>query len=454
MTYSEPLTPLEPTFPGVPISLFTGSYLRVKELTTDEAVVSHAVGRHGPSLLISDDGKRVRRRQPFFLLTSDDFTTRTVYVEGITMDMDIVTLMNQHVGPVERTLAPQILASWNDKQGSGVSGKYPDLSLSKQAAKRKIRRAGYCFVIFQRADDALKCVQQQQGSLPPPSSLEMPHSADQLRILSFQQHQTLTEEYRKHLSTQHRLLHEEMSRRKNTFGRLEYSPGLVAEFSGVHPRTNRKVLKRLFGRIADVAYLDFVAAQQNAAPRPGDGTGWIRFKRHEGAQKAVLYFSGTKVVQANPDDSSGVLQDTLAPAKMLENSTQATGSDATTEGKMTIFGYQGPDRPKPRIRLRLLTGKEEEEYWMKIAEQKEARVRKDAPVVQGKGKDKAVQEGGQGAIKNEELPPPQHVRFSDSEDDEEDEEMEMEVEKVGSSKKRGRESEDDEGEASPKKLRS
>jgi hypothetical protein len=391
---------LQPT--GLAISLFTSTYSRVKDLASDEAVVSHAVRRHAPSLAVSEDGKHIRRKDPFTLFDSADFNQRTIYIEGITGETDLSSLLSN----VDHVLSPQILTAWNEKLGPGVTGKYPDLVLSKQARKRKLRKAGYSFVVFQTPADATNCLSSNLGHLRP---------------IPFDTHRALTKEYKSHLATQHALLRAEMNARKGSSTGPKFVPGLVAEFSGAHAKTNRKILHRLFSRVAEVAYLDFNTPST-------DGHGFIRFKTLAAAKKASAYFSGTRVVQTSADDSTGSLQDSL-PQPM---------DSETVESGLSTFGMSSPPaRPRP-LRIRILEGREEEGYWVKIREAKEGRMRKDQ--VEAKEKEKRVEMDVDEEKRN-------HVRFDSSEEDESEEELE-------GKKKRGRAGSEDEEGGSPKRLRS
>lgn len=426
---------------GVPIATFTATYARIKDLTMDETIVSHAVTRHASTVLVSEDGKRLRRRDPFSLLDSEDFARRTVYLEGLAPDMKLRDILERAIGPLERLLFPQILSSWNEKQGPGVTGTYPNLVISNQVKKRKIRNAGYCFAVFESAANAEKLAANEDIGMNGEDAKSLSH----FRIIPFREHQALTAEYKKHLAAQHKLLREEMERRKHTFGGSRFVPGLVAEFSGVHPSTNRRVLKRLFQRIGEVAYVDFVAAVPGAAPGTRDGHGWVRFKHAHEARKAEAYFRGTKVVQATPDDATGVLQDSMP--SLRETSGPPEGAEG--QGRMTVFGYRGAERPRPPIRLRILKDKEEEDYWMKIAEQKDARVRKDRVVKEAAETARESQHQSQTDAGEALLPVKgNHVVFSDSDESDEEED------RRDQSEKRNRGSDNDEEGRASKRFRS
>ncbi|KAI9018912.1 hypothetical protein DFJ74DRAFT_769721 [Hyaloraphidium curvatum] len=377
----------------LPLAAFTATYARVKDLTADDAVVAHAVAHRSPDLVVSEDGKRVRRARPFALFADPHFADRAVYVEGLPPDAAPADLFASLFGPVERVLEPHVLSPWNEKLGPGVAGRYPDLAISKQARKRKAKRPAYCFVVFGDPSSAAACCL--------PGALSADPRLRHARALPFAEHQSLTLQYKQHLAASHLILREEMARRRHTHT-ASFAPGTVAAFSGAHPATTRKVLKALLGSVAPVAYVDFAPP----APGEGDGTGWVRFKSARDAEAAVRYFAGTRVVQAAADDSTGSLQ----PHDAADAGGRAMLGDRgkhapPAEGRMTIFGREAPEGPRARLRLRLLKGDEEGGYWERIAEQKKARVRKGA----------AAPREGLGEVEGREARG-RHVRFSDPEE--------------------------------------
>ncbi|KAJ3037225.1 hypothetical protein HDV00_001857 [Rhizophlyctis rosea] len=157
---------------------------------------------------------------------------------------------------------------------------------------------------------------------------------------------------------------------------LHFQEGLVAEFAGVHQKTNRKVLKRLFEMIAPVAYVDYTINQTS---------GFARFKSPHGAVLACTYFSRECVTQMHENDTGTLLVDKTkkrTKARIVEAAAAILVDKDGGSGDVDVPMVEVESAPSQStqmdplpapvmgnfITLKLLKGSAEKEYWGKITQ--------------------------------------------------------------------------------------
>jgi len=155
------------------------------------------------------------------------------------------------------------------------------------------------------------------------------------RILKIKTWREMTKEYIKKRQQQIEKLKQNSQENIINYKEIEYKPGLIAEFRGVHPETNRHILKKLFDLVSPTSFIDY---------SPNQTYGYIRYKDADSAKIAENYFSRKKVIQVNGLDVSGTLFTTLKKKFEEDGDFQL------------IHDYE-------IIRLRILTDDEEKEYW-------------------------------------------------------------------------------------------
>jgi len=123
------------------------------------------------------------------------------------------------------------------------------------------------------------------------------------RILRIKTWREMTKEYIK-IRQQQQIDKLKQNNKENTINTTEikYKPGLIAEFRGVHPDTNRHILKKLFDLVSSTSFIHY---------SPNQTYGYIRYKNANCAKIAESYFSRKKVIQVNGLDVSGTLFTTL-----------------------------------------------------------------------------------------------------------------------------------------------
>ena len=81
--------------------------------------------------------------------------------------------------------------------------------------------------------------------------------------------------------------------------KLEFQSGVIAIFSGAHPETTSKTIKKLIEMVAPVAFVDYNSPEIE---------GHVRFKNWRDALLAQSYFSRAFINQQSGSDCSGVLK--------------------------------------------------------------------------------------------------------------------------------------------------
>ena len=103
-----------------------------------------------------------------------------------------------------------------------------------------------------------------------------------------------------------------------------YEKGTIIHFQNTHPKSNSRIIRQLFELVAPIAFIDYE-----------DQQGYIRFKSGIEANRVLNYFARCNIVQQNGKDATGMLD---------------------------------PYYKQRGIQVRLLQGREEQEYWQYIME--------------------------------------------------------------------------------------
>ncbi|KAJ3092392.1 La- protein 7 [Quaeritorhiza haematococci] len=316
---------------GVRTSLFTS---RLRDLTDDDAVIAKAVRFYAKELEMSEDGKSVRRRNP--LPDWTEVNNRTLYAERLpntSTPESIETLIenaltatsptspsvhieNVHI-PYPMHLGRTNLQKTGDVQGGeGGSG-------SGAGPEGKKRFPGYAFVTFATVEDmkvAMKAIRKQYVPLKPDNVEQVIRDGleGNVRVRAMSKNEWIkrTDEYRALLNRRYEELDAAMKSSIGGHESAEYQKGVVAQYTGVHKQTSRKILKKLFDIVAPVAYVDH--------PR-GQTSGHVRFKSPHSAQLALTYFNQETIHQKHKDDIGSLLVLTKKKKKAANLRKSVTG---------------------------------------------------------------------------------------------------------------------------------
>ncbi|TPX42908.1 hypothetical protein SeMB42_g02277 [Synchytrium endobioticum] len=315
----------------------TDLFIRIKSLTNDEAVIAKAVRKFASEYVqISEDGRYMKPRNglPDFA----EIDARTLYIEYLppksTPDSIHAILTSLDIPPP----LPQI---------------YIDLFKKDQPM--------YAFATFQTEDQAVR-------ALPRLNKFEtlnqhnwkngILNNTRKLRAVTKKEWLKRMAEYR--MMLQSRL--EKVCPNPLELPPVDERAGLVAEYTGVHPEASRNTVKKLFGLVAPLAFIEH---------QHGTAVGYLRFKTVHGAQIARLYFARESVIQRTKNDLGSLLMaheksSNGVDASVAESQTEGTNMDVDAFPSQNVSGARNIwSRPKV-ITLRFLTGEEELQYWNKI----------------------------------------------------------------------------------------
>ncbi|KAI9350777.1 hypothetical protein BDR26DRAFT_1003597 [Obelidium mucronatum] len=151
-----------------------------------------------------------------------------------------------------------------------------------------------------------------------------------------------------------------------------FQSGVVAAILRIHRRTNRRILKQLFELIGPVSFVDHSKDETH---------GYVRFKTPQDATAASSFFSRQEIVQIHSADL-GTLVTSANHLKKLQ--ARHFSSSVTIETAADGWGEWDVDENSDDddeaadeiagIKLQILEGREELEYWKSIRQQQREHV--------------------------------------------------------------------------------
>ncbi|KAJ3282493.1 hypothetical protein HK104_010866 [Borealophlyctis nickersoniae] len=325
-----------------------------------------AARKHAPNLEISDDGKKLRRRDA--LPNWSEIERRTVYVENMSPNMDAkpLTKLFSKVGEVERVYLP---------------------------FKRPHR--GYGFVVFSHPGSVEIAVNLSEWKkLYPGVDLKSwigENTAFPFRVMPKNVWNERMAEYTALLAKKKAEEVKGIPKKSSSAAQTGLQRGVIAKYRGVHPETDRRTLKKLFELVAPVAYVDHTISE---------ASGYVRFETPHGAQLAVAYFSQECVGQLHKSDTGSFVSS--ASKKAAKGSAESSNSEAWGwEGEED---QHGDDKPT-FVTLELVTDyNEEKRYWERIEQMRAMKKRRWEPEA--------------GASRSSVVATSTHVVFDESDDEE------------------------------------
>ncbi|ORY82750.1 hypothetical protein LY90DRAFT_663926 [Neocallimastix californiae] len=317
------------------IPIFVFILFKLKGLSTDEAEISKSIRKHCKDLEVSEDGKSVRRKKPIPTEFKDD--SKTIYIEHVpsTISIEKIKSAFEEFGKIKAIYFPDV------KKRIALDDNNKEVSIVNNSDHKKELPIKFFFITFKKKKSVEMAIEKLNSWIPVTKNnfREIINSEiNGFRILRIKTWRKMTKEYIKKRQLQIEKLKQNNQEHIKITKEIEYKPGLIAEFRGVHPETNRHILKKLFDLVSTTSFIDY---------SPNQTTGYIRYKDANSAKIAESYFSRKKVIQVNGLDVSGTLFSTLK--KKFEE-----------EGNFElIHDYEV-------IRLKILEGDEEQEYWRYI----------------------------------------------------------------------------------------
>ncbi|KAI8810074.1 hypothetical protein BJ742DRAFT_770507 [Cladochytrium replicatum] len=293
---------------------FDDLQVRTKTLGDDEAVFSKSLRAYSRTVEVHEDGKSIK---PKFLPEIESMADRMVYVEFIPsrLSADKFSTYFAQAGSVERTIKPP----------RGSKHDYAFIVYKSPSAITKAKESLHKFAPFNK--ETWKVAAEKESAIIGSSEDD---AFRDVRILGRREWEKLMREYSRFVSAQW----EEVKSKQNHGSAMteQFQPGVLVRFWGVHKDTDARILKRFFGRIAQVCYVDYQTG----------GSGVLRFESAYESQVAISYFTRELVQQIDGKDVSGKLMGVTSSLSIEIG----PGSDAENV-----------------VRLQLICGAEEVSYW-------------------------------------------------------------------------------------------
>eukprot|EP00833_Pecoramyces_ruminatium_P001447 jgi/Orpsp1_1/1175479/evm.model.c7180000054048.2 len=267
-------------------------------LTTDEAEISKSIRKHCKDLEVSEDGKSVRRKKPIPTEFKDD--SRTIYVEHVPSSISIekIKTIFEEIGKIKAIYFPDV------KKKISLDNNKENMNSDNTDHKKELP-IKFFFITFKKKKSVEIAIEKLNTwtQVTKKNFREIINSENNgFRILKIKTWREMTKEYIKIRQLQIEKLKQNSKKQMNITKEIDYKPGIIAEFRGVHPETNRHILKKLFDLVSTTSFIDY---------SPNQTTGYIRYKDATSAKIAENFFTRKKVIQVNGLDVSGTLFSTL-----------------------------------------------------------------------------------------------------------------------------------------------
>ncbi|KAJ3069613.1 hypothetical protein HDU98_007324 [Podochytrium sp. JEL0797] len=374
----------------IPISLFE-SAARLGPLAHDEVVVAKAVRQGSNVLEVSEDGKALRRR----LKVHEIDVSLMRYIEDIpqsaTVQTAIHALGTKNIKSIHLPLLSIIYAAnLKNKQNPLLSDLlHLDVdSVPADSFLMNLKLPGFAFVTLRDsalilpvgarwkqlhendAEGTIRYLKEELEFLETSATADSGDSdwnyVHSMTMIEWQkqmkEYQTLLTERRSQLDGLLR------SKKGSHDGGATFESGVVAKYSGVHKGTSRKVLKQLFDLLAPVSFVDHPKSHTE---------GHVRFKTAEGALHAASFLRRQTIAQVHANDTSGCL---ITSMKQWNAVVARRGKKEDVAADVDGWGeWEVEDEPDEEekelkelgIKVRVLMGREEREYWDVIYEAQE-----------------------------------------------------------------------------------
>ncbi|ORY41671.1 hypothetical protein BCR33DRAFT_852172 [Rhizoclosmatium globosum] len=375
---------------AVPISVFQ-SPVRLGRLAADEVVVAKAARQKcGDKVCVSADGSALAsngNNKPTEKMLRK-MREHMLYLEDLPAGTTVKTLHSQF--PTIKSIHLPLTSIIHQTCSNGPEVASFDLdwlqllafhpqTASPDSPVWSIKLPGFVFVSFdeyydmriwlnwvwERGSKELEYIESH--SFETSSKTVADFEWEYVRILPMETWHTRTQEYQSLMHKRRSLLDVTMSSRAGSHASgAEYEPGVVITYTGVHKSTSRKVLKQLFELIAPVSYIDHTIHQTN---------GFVRFKTAQGASRAFHYFSRQCIVQCSPKDIGTLITSSTQLRKIqekLSNGSKKGSTEVDEEGwgeygmEFDDDGEEDDNQELVGIKVRILEGREEREYWDSI----------------------------------------------------------------------------------------
>ncbi|KAJ3125126.1 hypothetical protein HK100_010966 [Physocladia obscura] len=380
---------------GIPISLFESS-IRLGKLAFDEVIVAKVVRQKIPILEVSEDGKCIRLASKSNSNYSEN-DQRMFYIEHLPQNASVSSLIAR-VKNVEKIHLPlttiihqfSLLSKKSFQISSLVSDSSPLLSLldynvspPETAANINIKLPSFVFVsvldmksvtsscdIFNSADTGSQWKKLFLGDYENTvvhikkqiytDSNEAINNLDSdewnyIRVMPMSEWRTKMTEYKNLLVSRRVELEQAMASRSGMHDSASYESGVVVSYTGVHEATSRKNLK-----------------------------GYARFKNAKDASMAAFYFSKQNIVQIHANDIGTLITSTeqlmKLKASFKKQNQKSSYIDIDDDNGWNDWRVNEDDENKSKdateyqtygIRLVVLQGQEESDYWDAIYEKQE-----------------------------------------------------------------------------------
>ncbi|KAI9102712.1 hypothetical protein DFS34DRAFT_674126 [Phlyctochytrium arcticum] len=346
--------------------------------THDVLVIARALRSGAPDLEVSEDGRKVRRRSSVpDLCAWDDLV---IYVERIPPKVTHLQLEEtfRKFGQLDEIILP------SSRTNIG-------------------RHTGFAFVRYKFKESAANALHQLESQFHPlgrdsdvKAHLQMEktrgRNATDYRVMNMSRWRALTSGYVRRLEKKKQELDLCKRPQHNADQRAEFERKVVGKFSNAHVQTTSKVLKRVFGMVAPVVFVDL---------NDKTGSGYVRFKSSHGLRLASILFTREYIVQKHKDDTGSILSAKSRPAR-----TESAEADDVPEYR--------------NITLEIVEGEEEVAYWETISKWQHAK--------ENANKYQRLKSSGPGPatshmtteLADPDVPdaPMKHVKFQDSDEEE------------------------------------
>eukprot|EP01114_Cavostelium_apophysatum_P019023 TRINITY_DN6000_c0_g1_i1.p1 TRINITY_DN6000_c0_g1~~TRINITY_DN6000_c0_g1_i1.p1 ORF type:complete len:418 (+),score=130.79 TRINITY_DN6000_c0_g1_i1:72-1256(+) len=200
---------------------------KIKAITTDEEIIRQAV-KSTPLLQLSDDGTKVRRKDPVHKVSTHDVNMRTVYIENIPENSthESITKLFEGVAPVQYASLP-----------------------------KHDNKVMYAFVEFASKEAAQKAVHEV-------NKYDLQANPKGLRVISKQDWSYYLRIYKQLLEEddaveQPKKEHHDKNQEGKRQEKHKFTPGLIVCFEKLKDDLKREEVKTAVESLCPVAYVDF-----------------------------------------------------------------------------------------------------------------------------------------------------------------------------------------------------